>query len=184
MKKILLTLLVSLIVSPLFVSAHAGDSVDKDQPGFMMMQQIEDKSLNNNDALHEEMEELMKKMMNGNLSEQESDKIAEFMKEFPGTGSMMLGRLANGGGCHAESITNDNYHTMMGFEHGGFFGGGIIMVFFWALVLLAIVLVIKYLVKNETTSGESNKALEILKERYAKGEIDKAEFDSKIKDLT
>lgn len=58
----------------------------------------------------------------------------------------------------------------------GFFG----MFFFWVVFVGVVALVIKSLTKNQ----ESNKtALDILKERYAKGEINKAEFDKKKKDL-
>ncbi len=63
----------------------------------------------------------------------------------------------------------------------GFWGGGIIMLLFWAAVIFFIV----WLVRNNKTNGADNKeALNILKERYAKGEIDKKEFEEKKKDLS
>lgn len=63
----------------------------------------------------------------------------------------------------------------------GWFGGGIMMVLFWG----AIIYFIFWLVHSNKTNGESNKkALDILKERYVKGEIDKKEFEEKKKDLT
>lgn len=75
---------------------------------------------------------------------------------------------------------------MGGFGMGWF--GGIFMIVFWILVLVGLVFCIKWLIQS--TSGgraggdSSNRALEILKERYARGEIDKVEFEEKKKVLT
>jgi uncharacterized membrane protein len=38
--------------------------------------------------------------------------------------------------------------------------------------------------RNQGDGDSSNRALEILKERYARGEIDKPEFEAVKKDLT
>ncbi|MBI4686365.1 MAG: SHOCT domain-containing protein [Nitrospirae bacterium] len=63
------------------------------------------------------------------------------------------------------------------------FGGGLFMVLFWALVILGIVYLVKLIIG---TKGEERgeTALDILKKRYAKGEIGKEEFEDKKKDLT
>lgn len=73
---------------------------------------------------------------------------------------------------------------MMGnFTYGpmGWFGG-IFMLFFWVLLIVAIVYFIRWLIKSETGS-KNNSALEILQQRYAKGEIEKKEYEEKKKDL-
>ena len=76
---------------------------------------------------------------------------------------------------------------MMGFFWGMHWFGLIFMFTVWVMVLLGLFFLVKWLI--QTTSGKkeiysgSNKALEILKERYARGEIDKSEFESKKKDL-
>jgi putative membrane protein len=76
---------------------------------------------------------------------------------------------------------------MMGGYGMGWFGG-ILMIVFWILILVGLVFLIKWLIqstgRDKTTGSGSNRALEILKERYAKGEIDKEEFESKKKDLS
>ncbi|MBU0656978.1 MAG: SHOCT domain-containing protein [Gammaproteobacteria bacterium] len=67
---------------------------------------------------------------------------------------------------------------------GHWFGGGFMWVF-WLLMVIAIIWVIKMLTDGGNTSGNKQKsALDILKERYARGEIDKEEFESKKKDLS
>lgn len=63
----------------------------------------------------------------------------------------------------------------------GWFGGGIIMIVFWALFIALIVWVVRE--AGGRHSHSRSQALDILKERYAKGEIDKEEFESKKKDL-
>ena len=68
-----------------------------------------------------------------------------------------------------------------GFNMG--FGGGF-MWLFWVLLVVAIVWVLAMISgsKNEPSKRQKT-ALEILEERYAKGEIDQQEFSQKRKDL-
>jgi len=78
----------------------------------------------------------------------------------------------------AQMMGNWEDHSM------GWFGGmgWISMLFFWGLVILLIIALIKWIMTPKTSSALS--ALEILKARYAKGEIDKQEFENKKKDLS
>ena len=76
---------------------------------------------------------------------------------------------------------------MGGYGMGWF--GGIFMIVFWILVIVGLVFLIKWLVQSpreHSSSGRtdtSSRALDILKERYARGEINKQEFEEKKKDL-
>lgn len=73
--------------------------------------------------------------------------------------------------------------TMMGTGFGSFMWlGAIFSILFWILIIVATVALIKWIFglgKNK----ESNTSLNILKERYAKGEIGKEEFEQKTKEL-
>ncbi len=75
---------------------------------------------------------------------------------------------------------------MMGGWGMGWFGG-IFMILFWVLILIGLVFVIKWLIQSTSrarNNGQSgDRSLEILKERYARGEIDKAQFEDMKRDL-
>ena len=61
------------------------------------------------------------------------------------------------------------------------------MMFFWILIIIGVVLLVKWIlehgkIEKKASEGDES-ALDILKKRYARGEIDQAEFEQKKKDL-
>jgi len=59
----------------------------------------------------------------------------------------------------------------------GFGFGGIGMIIFWIVILAALVYFVKYLVTQDKHHEGDTGAMEILKKRYASGEISKDEFN-------
>ena len=76
---------------------------------------------------------------------------------------------------------------MMGWGYGMGWFWSIIMVAFWIAVIVGIIFLIRWLVISAGAGGRAarseDSALEILKRRYAQGEINKQEFEEKKKDL-
>lgn len=77
---------------------------------------------------------------------------------------------------------------MWGFDGFGFGGGmGIGMLLFWGLMIAAIVVVVRGFGdrRDRSESGARDTTpLDILRARYAKGEIDKSEFEEKRRELS
>jgi putative membrane protein len=83
-----------------------------------------------------------------------------------------------------------DHHWMWGggpFGWGGMMvGGGLTMIIFWGGIILLVVLLARWLGGSRQSDSRPPRqtALEILQERYARGEIDKAEYDERRKTLT
>ncbi len=56
------------------------------------------------------------------------------------------------------------------------------MVLWWLLLIVGVALLVKWLLGG-TTRGRRTGAREILAERYARGEIEREEFESRTRDL-
>lgn len=57
------------------------------------------------------------------------------------------------------------------------------MIVFWGLIVLGLIFLIRWLIGVTKAIKREESALDILKKRYARGEIDKEEFEQKKKDL-
>lgn len=71
---------------------------------------------------------------------------------------------------------------MYGYGMGWGWFGPILMIAFWVLVILGIVYLVKALAGRGASSKEDT-PLDILKKRYARGEIDAEEFAKRKRDL-
>ena len=60
------------------------------------------------------------------------------------------------------------------------------MIIFWGLVIWGVVTLVRYIISSggNSTTPPSASAIEILKTRYARGELSKEEFEDKKRDLT
>ena len=119
-----------------------------------------------NTATHAVMNNMMTKMMG-----EEGEKQVH----------VSLGKWLSG--CDPTGINGwkGGENRMMGY--GGWDGfGGLFMAAFWVLIIFGIVALFRNMRVHRYESKEHT-PLEILKTRYAKGEIDKKEFESIKKDL-
>ena len=88
-----------------------------------------------------------------------------------------------GGSSPSKLNQLNNFMMNFGFTpFGGF--GWIFMILWWVLIIAGIVALITWLMAQSRGSHNHEKSpLEILKERYAKGEIDKKEFKDKSREI-
>ncbi len=101
------------------------------------------------------------------------------------TASIVAGLTAAGGApAHADPVEtwSDGYGHMW----GGMMGGGLMMLLFWGVILAVIVLVVRALMRpaagphgtgqNAGQGAGQGDAEEILRARFARGEIDEDEY--------
>jgi len=134
--------------------------------------------------LDEEGEEEMHVAMGKRMSNCEPNAAMPQNMMNGGMMQMMMGGGMMGNWSNSSALNNNftNPMSMMNFGFAPF--GWIFMILFWALVIAGIVALIKWIAGQNKTESENNKtALDILKERYAKGDINKKEFEEKKKDL-
>jgi len=62
-------------------------------------------------------------------------------------------------------------------------GGGLWMLIWWALIIVGIVFLVRWIIQQSSRIGRDKSALDILKERYARGEISKEEFEQRKQDI-
>lgn len=90
----------------------------------------------------------------------------------------LMGRFGGyGGGMMGYGMMN--YGNMMGYGDWWWVFG----LLFWALVFVALALAVYWLYRNVRSGGTALSASDILKQRYAKGEISKKEYQEMKKDL-
>lgn len=87
------------------------------------------------------------------------------------------------GSTAADPVSGpDGYsHHMWGGGYG-FMGGGI-MLLSWLAIILLVVVGVKWLMDRESPKSGTSSALETLNMRFAKGEIDAEEYESRRKML-
>lgn len=123
---------------------------------------------------HESMNKMMEQMM-GKVGE---DQMHIAMgKRLSGCGSNAI--MTKGGG---NSMMGYGWNNMMA-AWGGFGLSWLFMLLFWALLILGVAALIRYITRSGDNK-QSKTPLDILKQRYAGGEIDKKEFEEKKKDLS
>jgi putative membrane protein len=93
--------------------------------------------------------------------------------------------VVHGKSILAQSAKNNSGGDMWHDMSGGMGMGWIFMVLVWSLIIAGIVVLVKWLMtQNSRGHAPPNKtAMETLQERYARGEIDRNEYEQKRRDL-
>lgn len=141
-----------------------------------------------NTERHAAMNQMMINMMGQNGEEQMHialgkrasgcNTAASFLS---GNGFPMMGWMMGGGGN--PMMGYGGWGSMMNGWDGFGILGGLLMIVFLVLVALGVIVLIRYLMGPRHHNTDSDSSLSILKERYAKGEIDKNQYEEMKKEI-
>lgn len=138
---------------------------------------------------HEAMNTMMERMMGKEEEEQMhvvmgkrlSGCVSDAQIPQGGVGFMPMMWMMGGGGN--PMMGNGGWNNMMGGWNGLGLLGWIPMLLFWIILILGVVALFRYLGGSGKTTRNDKTPLDILKERYARGDIDKKEFEDMKKEL-
>jgi len=145
---------------------------------------------------NEQQRNLMEQMMGGEGSNSLKAAYTVMGQRYLGCTAGYYGTM----GGYSDTLASDGYNMMGSNGYYGMMGGNgyygmmgnwgyagwlgwLIMALFWIIVIIGIAVLIKWLLNRGNMGFGKKAALDVLKERYAKGEIDKKEFEEKKKDL-
>lgn len=79
-----------------------------------------------------------------------------------------------------------HWGTGGGMMPGGGVGTGLVWLWplLWLVLIALIVVAAVYLIRNGSPTDDQDQAMELLREQYARGEIDEEEFDERSSRLT
>jgi len=100
-------------------------------------------------------------------------------------GASSSGGMMGSGSWPSNSVPFPRGPAKMGYGFAPFGGvtGSLFVFLWWVLFIAGVVALIRLLLAPRRGSGGGGSALEILKQRYARGEMGKQEFEEKRKDL-
>ncbi len=61
--------------------------------------------------------------------------------------------------------------------------GGFMMILFWGVIIAGIVLLVRMLARSSGPAPGGETPVDVLKKRYARGDITKGEYEEMLKDL-
>src|SRR3989344_4699087 len=143
-----------------------------------------------NTQRHAAMNQMMTSMMGEEGEEQMHIAMGKRLSgcepnvQVPSSGAGFVPMMWMMGGGGNPMMGYGGWGNMMGWGDGFGIFGWITMLAFWLLLILVVIALIRYLGGLGRRSDESKSPLDILKERYARGEIDKKEFEEMKKDLS
>ena len=104
------------------------------------------------------------------------------MKRFMNAAALAAPVITSAGAALADSDGRYYGHMWYG-GYGWGWMGPVMMLVFWVAVIVLVVLAVRWVTDRNGQEQAGSKALDILKERLARGEIDSAEYENLRKTL-